>query len=151
MWLLDNIDTTNIQPSQNVFLEQVLWKLEAVWVLKACFQVSLGYESVAGFQGILPWEKKFQNFNDQGCNDRASDRMQWYRFTQVANICILRIIRACLCIKQKVVPHQQQSSCLTTPQAKIFNWLFWLFLLYSRSVHLEGVLINFVNCRNLSA
>ena len=31
----------------------VIWKLEAVWVPKACFQVSLGYRPVAGFQGIF--------------------------------------------------------------------------------------------------
>ena len=32
-------------------------KLEAVWVLKAHFQVSLGYRCVAEFQGILQWKK----------------------------------------------------------------------------------------------
>ena len=48
--------------------------MEAVWVLKACFQVSLECGPVAGFQGVLP-------FDAQGCHDGASDRMWCCRST----------------------------------------------------------------------
>ena len=87
------------QPSQNVFQGQVIWKLEAVWVPKARFQVSLGCGSVAGFQGIPPWKKELWNFDAQGCHDRTSDRMRWCG--SAANIRILCIIRAIFHIKQK--------------------------------------------------
>ena len=40
--------------------------METVWVPKARFQVSLG------FQGILPW-RQFRNFDAQGCHNKATE------------------------------------------------------------------------------
>ena len=42
---------------------------------------SLGSDGILSSVLILPQGKKFQNFNAQGCHERASDRMQRYRST----------------------------------------------------------------------
>ena len=43
------------------------------WVLKACFQVSLGCAPVAGFQGILPWKQK--KFNISMLKDAMTEHL----------------------------------------------------------------------------
>ena len=42
-----------LQPSQNVSEEEVILKLEAVWLPKATFGVPIGREHVGGSRGIL--------------------------------------------------------------------------------------------------
>ena len=123
-------DEFNEQPSQSVFLEPVMWELEATWVPKERLSSVLRVWACSRVSGYL---------DAQGYHDRASDRMRWCRSALVANIRILRIMGAFLRIKQ-------QKHCVTLAIKALQlhkqnfrrDWLFWGRLLLKRDEYLTS-------------